>query len=393
MYDSDDELAPIVIDNGSGICKAGCDDAHRVCIPSFLGRPLSRRQGLLPGMGQREFYVGAEAQAKRGILNLRYPIEHGVIIDWDGMEKIWEHIFDQLHVSPEERPVLLTESPLNPRANREKMFEVMFETFNVPASYVAIQSVLSLYASGRGSGIILDSGDGVTHTMPVWQGYVARRSILRLDLGGRDVTHFMVKNLAERGIPFTTSSEHDIVQDIKRQCGYVALDFEKELQTATKSSYIEKNYELPDGRIITVGDERFRSPEALFQPSLLGLELPGIHELVYNSIRLCDIDTRRDFYGNIVLSGGNTMFPGFSQRVEKELTSLAPASAYTGSPRYRNEGLDVKVIAANERKHFAWIGGSILASLSTFQKMWISKKEYDEYDPSFVRGSHNWHDL
>ena len=368
-----EEKQAIVVDNGSGMVKAGHagDDAPRSVFPSIVGRPKTEQAML--GAAKKEYFIGDDAQAKRGILLIKYPIEHGIVTNWDDMEKIWHHtFFNELRVAPEEQSVLLTEAPMNPKVNREKMTQIMFETFNVPRMYVGIQAVLSLYASGRTTGIVLDSGDGVTHTVPIYEGYSLPHAILRIDIAGRDMTEHMQKLLTESGYSFTTTAEKEIVRDIKEKLTYVAMDFDEELNGAKTNAAMEQEYELPDGNTIKVGTQRFRCPEALFKPSMIGQEAQGIHDTVQASIMKCDIDVRKELYANVVLSGGTTMFKDLPERLNKELVNLAPSA------------VKVKVVAPPERKYSVWIGGSILSSLSTFQTMWITKQEYDDAGAQIV---------
>lgn len=364
---------PIVCDNGSGLMKAGFagDDVPCVVFPNLIGRP--RNKHAMVSMGQKDMYFGDEAEARRGVLSLSYPIHHGIVRCWEGIESVWEHTFDQeLRVSTEEHPILLTEAPLNPKINREKMVEIMFEGFNIPATYIAIQAVLSLYASGRTTGIVMDSGEGVTHVVPIYEGYALPHAIHRLDLAGKDITDYLTKILAEDGYIFTSTAEKEIARDIKERISYVAMDFERELETSRRSPALDKQYELPDGQVITIGAVQFKCPEVLFDPSRVGMDSGGVHEIVVRSISRCDVDIRREMFGNVVLSGGTTVIPGLAERLAKEVSSLAPP------------GVRVRVVAPPERKYSVWIGGSILGSLSTFQQMWISKEEYMESGSSIV---------
>jgi len=358
------DLVPVVIDNGSAMCKAGFggDDAPRAVFSSVVGRP--RRDSLMARALEDKAFVGDEAQTKRGVLTLDYPIDQGIVTNWNDMEKIWHHAFyNELHVAPEEHPVLLTEAPLNPKANREKLTQIMFENFSVPGLYVVSPGELSLYATGRATGIVLDCGHSLSCSIPIYEGRWLHYGTKRSNVAGSAIQRDLQRRLAERGLHFTSSAEREILRNIKEKACYIAVDYASESKEAS-----DKNYELPDGEVITIhGDERMDCPEMLFSPCH-----EGIHSMVHASIMTCDADLHQDLFGNIILAGGTTMLPGIQERVTKELQALAPAAT------------QIRVIAPPERKYSVWIGGAILASLSTFQRMWISKQEYDESGPSIV---------
>ncbi|KAI5293172.1 Actin-like protein [Ascosphaera acerosa] len=362
--------SPIVLDNGSGTIRAGFagEDLPKCYFPSFVGRPKHKR--VLAGALEGDVFIGQRAQEVRGLLKIRYPLEHGIVTDWDDMEKIWQWVYEvELKTLSEEHPVLLTEPPLNPRTNRETAAQILFEQFNIPALYTSIQAVLSLYASGRTTGIVLDSGDGVSHAVPVFEGFAMPNSIRRIDIAGRDVTEHLQLLLRKSGYVFHTSAEKEIVRMIKEKTAYVALDpkrEEKEWATLSKADSKTQEYVLPDGQRLRIGPERFRAPEILFDPEIVGLEYPGVHQIVVDAINRTDMDLRKALFGNIVLSGGSTLCKGFGDRLLHEVQRLA----------YRE--MKIKIFAPPERKYSTWIGGSILAGLSTFRKMWVSIDDWHE---------------
>lgn len=371
----DEEKGCVIIDNGSGHVKAGLSgfEAPTAVFPAIIGRP--KHGTMMPGSEQKDFFIGEEAMAKKGVLAINYPVEHGIVKDWSDMEKIWHHtFFDALRVNPEERPVIVTEAPMNPKKNRERMMELLFEKFCVPASYVVIQAVMSLYSSGRTTGLVVDSGDGVTHSVPVYEGYSLPHAIQRLDMAGRDLSEYMVKILGESGVAMTSSAEKELVRDMKETSCYVCQNgLEQEMKLAQDNpAEVEKLYTLPDGNTVPLRSERFRVPEVLFDPMMIGREIPGIHESAYKCVRECDIDVRRDLFRNVVLSGGTTMFPGIAERLTKEMKALAP------------QKVDVKVAASPQRRYLVWMGASIVAQLSSFQNMLIYKSEYDDIGPGIV---------
>jgi len=384
---SEDEKPAIIMDNGTGMMKCGLSgtDAPTVTFASCVGYP--KNKAMMTG-GNKEYYVGEEAQQKRGILVLKFPLEHGVITNWDDMEKIWAHTFDnELRVvvggesedDEDVAGVLLTEAPMNPRENRERMTQIMFETFNARRFYVAIQAVLSLYASGRTTGVVVDCGDGVSHTVPIYEGYSMPHAIQRINLAGRDLTDYICKILTESKINLHTSAERMSAMKIKEELCYVSMNFEEEVDNFAGK---EKQFELPDMSIVTVHNQIIRCPELMFKPSLDGKEMMGLHELTKKTIDDCDLDVRKDLLANIVMSGGTTMFPNMPERLQAEVEKLVA------------EGAKVKVIAPPERMISVWIGGSILASLSTFSRMWINQYSqpdasppitgYDEVGPRIV---------
>ncbi|CAP23502.1 Protein CBG03145 [Caenorhabditis briggsae] len=358
---------PVVIDNGSGVIKAGFagEQQPKVRFANFVGRPKYHR--VMAGGLEGDIFIGSKAESNRGLFSIEYPMEHGIVNNWSDMEKIWEYIFgpEQLQIFPEEHPVLLTDAPLNPLKNREKSAEIFFETFNVPALYIQMQAVLSLYATGRTTGVVLDSGDGVTHAVPIVKGFAMKHAIQRMDLAGRDVTEYLRVLLRREGYEFHRSNEFEIVREIKENSCYLASD-----PTKVEGNSVKQVYSLPDTTKVELSNSLFRAPEVLFKPDLIGTEWPGMAHLINQSIMKCDIDLRQTLYSNIVLSGGTTLFKGFGDRLLGEVRKIAPSDG------------KIRISASQERLSLTWIGGSIVASLDTFRKMWLGKKEYDDVGAS-----------
>eukprot|EP01129_Flabellula_baltica_P015617 TRINITY_DN8016_c0_g1_i1.p1 TRINITY_DN8016_c0_g1~~TRINITY_DN8016_c0_g1_i1.p1 ORF type:complete len:381 (+),score=90.49 TRINITY_DN8016_c0_g1_i1:30-1172(+) len=371
---------PLVVDNGSGIIKAGFagNQQPNLVFPSVIGRP--KHDQVMVGIhDEDEDFIGNVAEQYRGILKLSYPIEHGVVQgadNWVKMEKIWDYMYNELSVQAEEHPVLLTEAPLNPTKHREKCAEIFFETFNVPSLYIAMQAVLSLYASGNVTGCVLDSGDGVTHAVPIFEGFAINNAIQRIDLAGRDVTEYLQLLLRKSGYSFTTSAEKEVIRSIKEKSCYVAFNPSKEEDELDKADRVKYLYKLPDGSEIELNTERFKAPEILFNPHIVGLEIPGVHECLNYAIQKSDLDIRSTLYDNIVLSGGTTCLNKFGDRLLKEVKSLRGIK----KPH-------IRIYAPPDRRYSTWIGGSILAGLTTFPQMCLSYQQYEELGPTAVHST------
>jgi len=286
------------------------------------------------------------------------------------MQQIWHYTYQQLNCIQDQHPVLLTEAPLNPRTNRVNAAQMFFEQFNVPSLFIQSQPILSLYASGRTTGVVLDSGDGVTNAVPVYEGFALPHAMQRIDVAGREITEYLQVLLRKSGHNFHTSAEMEEVKTIKEKRCYVAFNIEKAEKGVEDDEAIP--YKLPDGSVIDIGPEKFRAPEVLFNPALIGLEYPGLHQALVTSIAKCDLDIRRTLFQQVILAGGSTMFDGLGDRLLSEVRKLAPRNT------------KIKIWAPPERILSTWIGGSILASLATFKNMWISKKEWEEQGKSAI---------
>lgn len=371
---NDAQTSSVIIDNGSESLKLGHagDQAPREVVQTVFGQ--SRFPELDVALERLDYFVGDEAVKKRGLLDLHFPIKNRRIVDFEKMEKVWHHsIFEVLKVDPAQHSFLLTESPEYTDSDRESIAEIFFEFFGIPSMYVANQGCLGLYSTGQTRGVVLDSGEGGTHVIPVYEGYVSPYSLGHSAVSGKAITEYLQRLLVGKGLTFSTVHDSRVVKDIKESKCYVSLDFEKELQEfQEKANTRDILYELPDGQKINLNCEQIEATEALFSPRLINSNSLGLGELIYKSYFAIDTEVHNALFERIVLCGGNMLFPNISERICKNIKALEGTS------------INFKVYEQAERKYSTWIGGSILACLSPFETIWISQKEYEETGPAIV---------
>lgn len=380
---------PIVLDQGTGFVKIGRGGTNFPdhTFPSIVGRPILRAEervdlglsGSDSNVQIKDIMCGDEASAVRSALQVSYPMENGIIRNWEDMNHLWDYAFyERMKIDPRGKKVLLTEPPLNPLKNRETMVATMFEKYGFGGVYVSIQAVLALYAQGLSSGVVVDSGDGVTHVVPVYESTVLTHLTKRLDVAGRDVTRYLITLLLRRGYAFNRTADFETVRQIKEKFCYVSYDLDYDLKLAEETTVLMEQYELPDGRVIKLGPERFQAPECLFQPYLMGREQSGVAECVFDTIQSADVDVRSSLYKAIVLSGGSSMYPGLPSRLEKELKQLWLTKVLHGDPE-RLSKFKVRIEDPPRRRHMVFLGGAVLANIMADKDhMWITKQEWEE---------------
>jgi actin-related protein 2 len=329
----------------------------------------------------------------RILMRRHMQMENGIVKRWDDMQHLWDYtFFEKMKIDPAGRKILLTEPPMNPLKNREMMAEVMFERYNFGGVYVAIQAVLALYAQGLSSGVVVDSGDGVTHIVPVYESTVLNHLTRRLDVAGRDVTRNLISLLTRRGYALNRTADFETVRAIKEKLCYVSYD----KQLSEDTTVLVESYTLPDGRVIRVGSERFEAPECLFQPHLVDVEQPGIAEFLFNTIQAADVDVRSSLYKAIVLSGGSSMYPGLPSRLEKELKQLWLTRVLQGNPErlsvsiffsgiaishpltraLNKQKFKVRIEDPPRRRHMVFLGGAVLANIVSLLFLSVSENAF-----------------
>jgi len=378
---------PLVCDNGTGYVKVGFSGENfpRFIFPSIVGRPMMRADEDFKNVELKDVMVGDEAEKYRAMLECSYPVSEGIVKNWEDMKHLYNYtFFEKMAIDPKDHAILLTEPPMNPLQNQKEMLKTMFEYYGFQKAKVQVQAMLVLYAQGLLSGVVVDSGDGVTHLVPVWEGIVPPTLIKRLNVAGRHITDYLIKLLQVRGYNFNKTADKETVRQIKEQLCFVGYDLDVERKLALETCVLVKEYKLPDGRVIKLAQERYEAPEVLFQPGLIDVEQPGMHEQLFNLIQEADIDLRSAFYQHIVLSGGSTMYPGLPSRLEKEIRDLYLKKVLKG----KEEGLSkfkLRIEDPPRRKHMVFLGGSVLADIMKDRpEFWISKKEWEEHGERII---------
>ncbi len=362
------ESRPIVMDNGTALSKIGFagEDEPNIIVPTFPTNPIIAKPSIIRPLKDMS-EIRPRSLVQKNFSQGKSPLERGIITDWDAMERFWQIVFyNLLKIDPTTHPLILSEIPLNPTENKLKMAQIMFEKFKVPSLLIILQQSLSLYASGRTTGCVVDIGEGVTKIVPISEGYVLTHAIQLMDIAGQDITRYLLRLLREAGYPLTSATEKSQAIDIKETFCYVSSDFNKETELMKNSPTMEKIYKTPDGEEIKIKGERFIAPECLFKPVLIGKEINSLPENIIEAISLCDMNLHKDFYNNIILSGGTSSFPGIKERLKHEIIKRIPTS------------IGVNIIASPKRELSTWIGGSLLGSLPSFSEIAITKQQYKE---------------
>ena len=381
------EVTPVVLDLGTGYLKVGMASRN---IPDFVlqnvvGRPILRSDDSFAKQKLKDIMLCDETYDVRPYLDLQLPVEHGVVKNWDDEILVMDYIINnKLKIRPEEHPILITEAPLNPIENKKKMLEVYLERFGFTGLQVAPQALLVLYAQGLMSGVVVDSGDGVTHIMPIYENYILDHLVRRMDISGRDVTEQLVKLLTLRGYTFHKTSDFDVVREMKEKLCFVSADIELDRRIANETTTYVVPYELQDTRVVKISGERFEAPEILFQPDLIGLETKGLSELLFETITSAGPNLVRPLFEAIVVSGGTTMFPGLSTRLTNDLKKLVLTRILNGDKK-RMEQYKINVEDPPNRRYLVYLGATVLANLTANKaNSWISKKDLAEEGPERI---------
>lgn len=402
--------APVILDNGTGYSKIGYAGNFEpsALIPTFISTPVATNTGKAQGTEDLDFFIGQDATIKRPNYNVDYPIREGVVSNWDNMEKYLQRcIYQYLRCDPEEHFFLMTEPPLNSPENREYTAEIMFETFNVPGLYIAVQAVLGLCASmlnskaGRSTsevtGTVIDSGDGVTHVIPVVSGYVIGSCIKHIPMAGRTITDFVMEQLRARGEPCPADQIIDVARRVKELYSYVCPDLVKEFAKydaePTKHFIQYTGHDLRTKAPFTVdiGYERFMAPELFFNPEIFSSDFTtSLPDLVDNVIQGCPIDTRRPLYKYITLSGGSTMYKNFQRRIERDIKNKCKSRFDVNRKLFPNMNLqepEVNVITHRFQRFAVWFGGSMLATQPDILSAFHTRADYQEKGSSICRAN------